>query len=63
MPRKKTLAEREKELQELFATPEGRAQLQELAARYSAASDRPRLGKTSVITYIIVSEREKGLIE
>ena len=38
MTPKKSLPEREKELQALLATPAGRQQLQDLAARYGAAS-------------------------
>jgi hypothetical protein len=59
---KKTLRERELELQALLATPTGRETLRELESRYGAASGRLRPGKTSVITYILVHERERGLI-
>jgi len=59
---KKTLPEREKELQSLLTTPAGRAQLQELGSRYHAAGGPMRPGKASVITYILVYERERGLI-
>ena len=62
MSPKKTLQEREQELQALLATPAGRDELQELAARYSAASGRLRPAGTSAITYIVVHEREQGLI-
>jgi hypothetical protein len=62
MAQKKTLGQREKELQALLSTPEGRKQLQELEQRYCAASGRPRAAKSSVITYILVYERAKGLI-
>jgi hypothetical protein len=62
MTAKKTLRERQKELQLLLATPEGRAELQELASRYSAASGRLRPAGTSPITYILVHERSQGLI-
>ena len=62
MPEKKTLQKREKELQSLLATPAGRDELQHLGARYAAASGRVRPGKASVITYILVYERERGLI-
>ena len=62
MPPKKTLQEREKELQALLATPAGRIELQELGARYHAASGTLRPANTSVITYILVHERERGLI-
>ena len=62
MPPKKTLQQREKELQSLLATPEGRKELHELASRYLEASDRLRPGGTSIITYILVHERDQGLI-
>ncbi len=58
----KTLQQREKELQSLIATPAGRDELQQLGSRYSAAGGRVRPERTSVITYILVYEREKGLI-
>jgi hypothetical protein len=59
---KKTLQQREKELQYLLGTPAGRTELQELESRYHKASDRLRPSKTSVVTYILVHERERGLI-
>jgi hypothetical protein len=59
---KKTLPEREKELQALLATPSGREELRELGSRYHTASGRLRPGNASVITYILVHERERGLI-
>ena len=62
MTPKKSRPQREKELQALLATPAGRDELQELASRYSAASGKVRPGKASVITYILVHERERGLI-
>jgi hypothetical protein len=58
----KSLSERQKELQALLATPSGQAQLRELEARYSAATGRLRPGRASLITYILVYERELGLI-
>jgi hypothetical protein len=61
--RKKTLAERQTELQALLATPAGKVELQDLDSRYAEASGRPRLGKQSIITYILVYEREHGLID
>jgi len=57
-----TLQQREKQLQSLLGTPEGREELQELANRYSAASGKVRPAGTSLITYILVQEREQGLI-
>ena len=62
MPSKKTLHEREQELRPLLATPAGREELQQLASVYSAAGGRLRPSGTSVITYIVVHERERGLI-
>ena len=62
MTPKKSLPQREKELQALHATPAGRDELQELASRYAAASGKVRAGKASVITFILVHERERGLI-
>jgi hypothetical protein len=62
MSQKKILPEREKELQSLLATPAGREELQELASRYGEASHRLRPAGTSVVTYILVHEREQGLI-
>ena len=58
----KTLQQRERELQSMFADPAGRKQLQELESQYFAESGRVKPAKTSVITYILVHEREKGLI-
>jgi hypothetical protein len=62
MTPKKTVHEREKELRLLVATPAGREELQELASRYHAASGKLRPAGTSVITYILVHERQQGLI-
>jgi hypothetical protein len=58
----KTLQQREKELQTLLATREGRAELESLAARYSSAGGRVRVERTSLVTYILVHERQLGLI-
>jgi hypothetical protein len=58
----KTLAQREKELQSLLATPAGRKELGELESRHREASGRMRPASTSIITYILVHEREAGLI-
>ena len=62
MPPKKTLREREIELRAMLASPAGREALQELESRYQAASGRLRPGKASIITYILVHERGRGLI-
>jgi hypothetical protein len=50
------------ELQSLLATPAGRKELQELEARYHAANGRLKPTSTSIITYLLVHEREQGLI-
>ena len=63
MSQKKTLAERQAELQALLATRAGKAELKDLASRYAEASGRPQAAKRSVITYILVYEREHGLID
>jgi len=62
MTPKKTLPERQKELQRLLATPTGRQELLEIECRYHAISGRVRPEKTSVITYILVHERVQGLV-
>ena len=59
----KTLSQREKELQTLLATAEGKAELEALAARYYASGGRDRPPRTSIVTYILVHERGRGLIE
>jgi hypothetical protein len=60
---KKTLTQREKELQALLATAAGREEIRELDSRYQAASGTPRPPRLSVITYILVHERSRGLID
>jgi hypothetical protein len=62
MTPKKTIREREKELQTLLGNPAGRMELQELASQYCRASIRFQPQRGSVITYILVQERERGLI-
>ena len=62
MPETKTLQQREKELTLLLASLAGRAELAELAAHCHARSGRLKPARTSVITYILVNEREQGLI-
>jgi hypothetical protein len=59
---KKTLQQREQELQLLVATPAGRDELRELAARYEAKEGRPKFSSASVVTYILVHERVHGII-
>jgi hypothetical protein len=63
MASKKTLQLRQKELQALLATPAGKTELQELGARYSAASGRVMPERRSIVTFILVYEREHGLID
>lgn len=60
---KKTLQERQQELQALLATSEGRKNLEELTSRYELASGRPKPTGASIITYLLVHERGKGLLE
>ncbi len=62
MASKTTLQEREEELRPMLATPEGREKLSELASRYCAASGKLMPARGSPITYILVHERERGLI-
>ena len=62
MTPKQTLPQREKELQALLATPAGRAILEELDSRYRAASGKVRPAKASIITYILIHERQRGLL-
>lgn len=59
---KKSLREREKELKSLLATPAGREELEHLESRYAAKGASLRGGRTSIITYLLVYERESGLI-
>jgi hypothetical protein len=58
----KTLREREKELQALLTHPAGSKELEELASRYAASGGRVRPAGRSVITYILVHERQRGLL-
>jgi hypothetical protein len=56
------LLERERELQSLIVTAEGRRQLELLAHTYEAESGRHRPPRMSLITYLLVFERGKGLV-
>jgi hypothetical protein len=58
----KSLREREKELKALLQIPEGKAELQQLAARYAADSGKTIPARTSLVTYILVHERHHGMI-
>lgn len=62
MVQKKSLQERERELQVLLTTPAGRSELEALVARYVAASDSLAPPRKSPITYILVHERLEGMI-
>jgi hypothetical protein len=62
MSKTRTLAEREAELQALMATPDGQDRLEEIADGYRNDGGRARPPRTSVITYILVHERQDGLI-
>jgi hypothetical protein len=62
MTPKKTLLQRQKELQRLLATPAGREELEELELRYHAVNGKLRPENTSVITYLLVHERVQGLV-
>jgi len=62
MRQAKSRAPREKELQALIATPEGREELERLAARYESEGGSHRPERASVITYILVHERARGLV-
>jgi hypothetical protein len=59
---KKTLRQREIELQSLLATPEGRIDLQELESQYAKMQGVCRAQNTSLITFLLVHERQRGLI-
>ena len=59
---KKSLREREQELQALMPTPEGLAQLQELASRYADKTGWVSARHGSLITSILVYERQIGLL-
>lgn len=59
----KSLQEREQELRRLLASPTGVLELQQLEERYIAASGRRRPPRSSLITYLLVHERERGSIQ
>jgi len=58
----KTVQEREKELKLLLATDAGRAELEALASQYAASGGGAWPTGRSVITYIIVHERQTGRV-
>jgi hypothetical protein len=59
---KKTLQQRQSELQSLLSTHEGKEQLRRLESYDQAASGKLRPARTSLITFLLVHEREAGLI-
>lgn len=59
----KSVREREKELQALLASATGRKELEELESRYRAATGKMKPANASAITFILVHERERGLIQ
>lgn len=59
----KSAQARVKELQALLATPAGRAELQAMAESYFAAGGRMIPKGSSLVTYILVHERERGQID
>lgn len=59
----KSLQQREQELRLMLASPAGEVALQELEERYVTASGRRRPARASLITYILVHEREQGGIQ
>ena len=62
MTAKKPRLEREKELQTLLGSLAGKAELDALADSYAASGQRIRPGRTSLVTYILVCERERDMI-
>ena len=62
MTEKWTLEERQRELQTLLASSEGREKLQELAQKYESDSGKPMPHGTSIITYLLVHERGQGML-
>ena len=62
MTSKKTLQQRQAELQSMLANPATRKELQELVSKYHDVGGKLKPPKTSAITYILVYEREHGLI-
>ncbi|HTK74142.1 MAG TPA: hypothetical protein VL371_02730 [Gemmataceae bacterium] len=50
-------------MKSLLATPAGRDELDDLESRYADKGASLRVGRTSIITYLLVYERECGLID
>ncbi len=46
----------------MLGSPAGKAELEALADRYAASGSRIRPGRTSLVTYILVCEREPDMI-
>jgi hypothetical protein len=59
---KKTLEQRQKELQSMLANPASRKELLELVSKYHQAGGKLKPPNSSAITYILVYERQRGLI-
>jgi hypothetical protein len=59
---KMSLLQRERQLQSMLATAAGRDALRDLSNRYAAAGGRVRPERASLVTYILVHERERSLI-
>jgi hypothetical protein len=62
MAAKKSRLEREKELRTLLGSLTGKAELEALADRYAASSPRIRPARMSLVTYILVCERERDML-
>ena len=62
MTTKKTLRTRENELRVLLASPAGQQELQQLDVSLSRSEWQAQTATASAITYILVHEREQGLI-
>jgi hypothetical protein len=57
----KTMRERERELQTLLSTPEGKAELQALADQYAAMGGVVH-ASNSLVTCVLIHERNSGAI-
>jgi len=62
MQNTKTLVQREKELQALLATTEGKVELRALAERYAESGGQILRATGSLVTFVLVHERQSGLI-
>jgi hypothetical protein len=57
----KTIQKGGKELADLLPTPQGRSQIEELVSRHVDAGGHTMAPGTSLITLILICERERGL--